>query len=182
MLSLPVVNLSEATFECIYGRGCDGLCCQNGRPPVYPEERERIARNLKKFLPELRPEARRLVEREDFVSKRRKDGQPMLRVLGGWCVFFNKGCVLHKVGAVEGDKYRYKPHLCAIFPLAKSPDGEWYVRQWEYKDEGWDVFCLNPEASPKPAAESLSEEIDLAARVARREARRTKAKKTKPRR
>jgi Fe-S-cluster containining protein len=182
VLSLPVVNRSEATFECIYGRGCDGLCCQSGRPPVYPEEHERIAKNLKKFLPELRPEARRLVEREGFVSNRRKDGQPMLRVLGGWCVFFNKGCVLHKVGAAEGDKYRYKPYLCAIFPLAKSPAGEWYVRQWDYRAEGWDVFCLNPEASAKPAVESLSEEIDLAARVARREARRTKTKKTKSRR
>ncbi len=36
--SLPVVNLAEAKFECIYGRGCDGICCQNGRPGVYPDE------------------------------------------------------------------------------------------------------------------------------------------------
>ncbi len=54
--SLPVVNLAEAKFECIYGRGCDGICCQNGRPGVYPDERARIGANLYKFLPELRPE------------------------------------------------------------------------------------------------------------------------------
>src|SRR6478735_7508787 len=110
-VSLNVINLETATFECIYGRGCDGICCQNGRPPVYPEEQQAIRKNLKKFLPELRPEARALIE---------KDGQPMLRVIGGWCVFFNKGCVLHKVGAAEGDAYRYKPALCALFPLAKN--------------------------------------------------------------
>src|SRR4051794_16289216 len=107
--SLPVINLSEAKFECVYGRGCDGVCCRNGRPGVYPDEVERITGALPRFLPELRPEARTLVERSGFLSNRTKGGLPMLRVVGGWCVFFHGGCVLHKVGAAEGDKYRYKP-------------------------------------------------------------------------
>lgn len=160
--SLPVINLSEAKFECIYGRGCDGICCQNGRPPVYPEEVANIKKNLKKFLPELRPEARKLIEKHGYLSGRVKDGQPMLRVIGGWCVFFNQGCVLHKVGAQEGDRYRYKPALCALFPVAKNDKGEWYVRQWGVEGEAWDLFCLNPDASPMPAAESLQGEIALA--------------------
>ena len=164
MVNLPIVNLSTATFECIYGRGCDGVCCQNGRPGVYPDEEKRIAENLQKFLPELRPEARKLIEKDGFVSKRRKDGLPMLRVTGGWCVFFHQGCVLHKVGAVEGDKYRYKPAPCALFPLARNDKGDWYVRQWGVEGEEWDVFCLNPQQSPMPAAASLAEEINLAAR------------------
>ncbi len=168
--SLPVVNLSEAKFECIYGRGCDGLCCQNGRPGVYPEEDERIQANLSKFLPELRPEARKLIESSGYVSKRRKDGLPMLRVVGGWCVFFHKGCVLHKVGAEEGDKYRYKPAPCALFPLAKNDAGAWYVRQWGVEGEEWDVFCLNPKATTLPAAESLQDEMRLAERYTAEEA------------
>ncbi len=110
--SLPVINLSEAKFECIYGRGCEGLCCQNGRPGVYPDELERIEVALEKFLPELRPEARAVVEESGFLSRRTKGGLPMLRVVDGWCVFFHRGCVLHKVGAAEGDKYRYKPASC----------------------------------------------------------------------
>ncbi len=162
--SLPVVNVSEAKFECIYGRGCDGLCCQNGRPGVYPEEDERIQANLSKFLPELRPEARKLIESSGYLSNRRKDGLPMLRVVSGWCVFFHKGCVLHKVGAEEGDKYRYKPAPCALFPLAKNDAGEWYVRQWGVESEAWDVFCLNPKATTLPAAESLQDEMRLAER------------------
>jgi hypothetical protein len=184
-LSLPVINLSEAKFECIYGRGCDGVCCQNGRPGVYPGEVERLDSNLHKFLPEMRPEARKLVEKEGFVSRRRKDGLPMLRVLGGWCVFFHQGCVLHKIGAIEGDKYRYKPAPCALFPLARTEQGDWYVRQKDFESEEWNLFCLDPASSPMPAAKSLREEIKLAKRYTEEENQvRTRAHRTqrKPKR
>jgi hypothetical protein len=167
--TLPIINLAEAKFECIYGRGCDGICCRNGRPGVSADEAGRIGDNLGKFLPELRPEARRVVEAEGFLSRRRrKGGRPMLRVMGGWCVFFRSGCVLHKVGAAEGDKYRYKPAPCALFPLDKTDSGQWYVRQHGVQGEPWDLFCLNPEASPRPAAESLRDEIELAERLTAR--------------
>ncbi len=173
--SLPVINLSEATFDCVFGRGCDGVCCQNGRPGVYPEEEERLAENVRKFLPHLRPEARTLVEASGFLSNRRRGGLPMLRVTGGWCVFFREGCVLHKVGAAEGDKYRYKPAACALFPLAKNAEDRWYVRQWGVEQEKWHLFCLNPAASPRPASESAADEVALAARYDREAAREARA-------
>lgn len=163
MKSLPIVNADTATFECVFGRGCDGKCCQNGRPSVDAAERKRIQKVLKKALPHLRPEARAVVEADGFVSNRKKLGEPMLRVVGGWCVFFNAGCVLHKIGAADGDAYQYKPTQCALFPLEPNGDGRWYVRQWKYNGEVWDLFCLNPEQSKKPAVESLAEEIALAA-------------------
>jgi Fe-S-cluster containining protein len=163
--SLPVVNLKEATYECIYGRGCDGICCQNGRPSIGREESARIDENLEKFLPHLLPAARKLIENEGYLSRRVKMGAPMLRVLGGWCVFFNKGCVLHKVGAEEGDKYRYKPILCSLFPLDQDDNGRWFVRQHGYEGEAWDLFCLAPSASTVAAAESLGEEVKLAAKA-----------------
>ncbi len=163
-MSLPVVNLSTATFECIFGRGCDGICCQNGRPGIYPDEEKRITKHLHKFLPQLRPEAQKLVRKEGYLSNRKKGGLPMLRVSQGWCVFFNQGCVLHKVGAEEGDKYRYKPAPCALFPLARNDKGDWFVRQHGVEGEGWDLFCLNPASSPLPASESLRDEVSLAAR------------------
>jgi len=177
--SLPVINLAEAHFECIYGRGCDGICCQNGRPGLYPEEEKLLDRNLRKFLPELRPAARKVIEKGGYVSKRRKGGLPMLRVVDSWCVFFNKGCVLHKIGAAEGNKYRYKPAPCALFPLARNEKDEWYVRQWGTEGEAWDLFCLKPEASPRPASEALAEEIQLAAGYTAAEARKKKSKKKK---
>jgi len=164
-VSLSVINLSTAKFECIYGRGCDGICCKNGRPSVDAEEKKRIARVLRRALPHLRPEARDLIEQKGFTSKRTKLGMPMLRVVDGWCVFFNEGCVLHKIGAKDGDSYQYKPSQCALFPLDQNDDGEWYVRQWGYEDEEWDLFCLNPKATRVSAAKSLAAEIELAAKL-----------------
>ena len=127
--ALPVLNGAEATFECIYGRGCDGVCCQKGRPPVTAQEQERIDDNLEKFLPHRTPAARKAAEQDGYLSKRIKAGMPMLRVIDGWCIFFNEGCVLHKVGAVEGDKFRYKPAPCSLFPLEQDDNDQWYVRQ-----------------------------------------------------
>jgi hypothetical protein len=107
-----------------------------------------------------------VVEAEGFLSNRTKLGRPMVRVAGGWCVFFNAGCVLHKLGAADGDPFRYKPSQCALFPIERDDDGTWYVRQWGYRGEQWDLFCLNPKASDRPAVESLAGEIALAGRVA----------------
>jgi hypothetical protein len=164
VIDLPVINLSEARFECIFGRGCEGVCCRNGRPPVYPDEQERLDENLDKFLPHLRPEARRVLAKSGYLSNRKKIGLPMLRVVDGWCVFFNEGCVLHKVGAAEGDRHRYKPAPCALFPLARNDKDDWYVRQKGVEGEEWDLPCLAPPPEAPPAAESLREELELAAR------------------
>lgn len=160
-VALPILNLNEATFECIFGRGCDGKCCQNGRPSVSAAEQRSIKKVMKRTLPLLRPEARELIEKEGYLSKRMKLGQPMVRVLDGWCVFFNKGCVLHQLGIEDGESYQYKPIQCALFPV-EHHKGEWYIRQWDYKDEDWDLFCLNPKQSKLPAAKSLNAEIELA--------------------
>ena len=163
-LPLVVTNAATATFDCVFGRGCDGICCQNGRPSVGRAEQAAIRKVLTRVLPHLRPEARKLVKAEGFLSRRKKLGQPMLRVVGGWCVMFNGGCVLHKVGAEDGDAYQYKPTQCALFPLEKGEQG-WYVRQWGYDGEQWDLFCLNPKESKRPAVEGLDGELALAAKL-----------------
>jgi hypothetical protein len=164
-LALPIVNRDEATFECTFGRGCDGVCCREGRPLVYPEEVENIAANLHRFLPALRPGARAVVERVGFLMpRRRRFGQRVMRSAQGWCVFFNRGCVLHQVGAAEGDKFRYKPAVCALFPIQQDDRDRWYIRQKGFKRERWPLFCLDPLNSTVPAWESLRDEIALARR------------------
>lgn len=164
---LPVVNLEQVTFECIYGRGCEGVCCQNGRPPVSPAEQARIDAHLAKFLPHVSEKAKKAIEKEGYLSRRLKSGKPMLRVIDGWCIFFHQGCVLHKVGVQDGDKFAYKPAPCSLFPLERDDDGGWYVRQHGYKGEQWDLFCLAPDFSQVPASESLHEELRFARRRAR---------------
>ena len=166
-VALRLLNEKEATFECTFGRGCDGKCCQNGRPGLRPHEYRNIKKHLSRFKPFLRPEALRVIEAGDIVTRRTRSGLPLVPVQGGWCVFFNQGCVLHKVGALEGDPYKYKPIQCALFPLLYDDDGNWYVRQWGYKNEPWDdLFCLNPKESKKRAVDMLQSEMALAAKLA----------------
>jgi hypothetical protein len=163
-VQFSILNLNEARFECTFGRGCEGICCREGRPPVYPDESLRIQENLPKLLPLLRPTAAALITREGFMSRRRKAGTTTLRVIDGWCVFFNAGCVLHKAGAKEGDKFRYKPFVCATFPIEHRDDRGWYVRQKGIPGEVWDLFCLDPANSDCSAASSLTEELSLVQR------------------
>ncbi len=162
--SLSVINLAEARYECTYGRGCDGICCSQGRPLVYAEEIANLDANMHKFLPALRPEARRFIARHGYLTKRRRLGQRVARHTKGWCVFFNEGCVLHKLGAAEGDKFRYKPAVCSLFPIQMDEKDRWYVRQKGFKGEKWDLFCLDPQSTTIPAAESLKSELALAQR------------------
>ena len=157
---IQISNLETAHFDCVFPT-CGGICCKNGRPPVEAAEYARIAENLPKFLPHLRPQARAKIEKDGFISKRKKEGLSALAVSDGWCVFANEGCVLHKVGATEGDRWKYKPWRCIAFPLERSKSGKWHVRQWKLKGEAWDLFCLNPDESPKKAGETLQGEIDF---------------------
>ena len=163
-MPLRVSNLREARFECTFGRGCDGICCREGRPPVYPDEIGRIRANLATLLPMMRPEAAAAAERDGFTCRRRKAGEVTLRVVKGWCIFFREGCVLHRAGAEEGDKFRYKPIVCAMFPLQRDRRRGWYVRQKGSRNERWDLPCLDPAKTKAPAARTLAEELALVAR------------------
>ncbi|HMP16357.1 MAG TPA: DUF3109 family protein [Gemmatales bacterium] len=161
---IALLNGETATFECTFGRGCEGLCCKNGRPGLMKQEQQLLKKHLSRILPLLTPAARAIVEKNGIVTKRLRNGLPMAPVTDGWCVFFNEGCVLHKLGAQEGDHLKYKPQQCAIFPLLWDDAGQWYVRQWNYKGEEWnDLFCLNPQESKVKAVYSLQSEMNLAA-------------------
>ncbi len=162
---LPIVNLETAKYECTFGRGCEGVCCKEGRPIIYADEVERLDANLvEKILPLMRPEARERVKKHGYLSGQTRFSLPTLRRSAGWCVFFNQGCVLHTLGEAEGDVFRYKPAVCALFPIQQDKHDNWYVRQHGFKGEKWDLFCLNPLQSPVPAGESLRAEIALAQR------------------
>jgi hypothetical protein len=68
--------------------------------------------------------------------------------------------VLHQVGASEGDRFKYKPWRCALFPITRDrKSGEWYVRQRGERGEAWDLFCLHPGESPKTAESTLQSEV-----------------------
>ncbi|MBI5361939.1 MAG: DUF3109 family protein [Planctomycetes bacterium] len=155
---LPIAGQDTAHFDCVFPT-CGGVCCKNGRPPVEEAENARIEQNLAKILPHMTEKARARVERDGFRTERKKEGLRALAVTDGWCVFHNEGCVLHKVGALEGDRWKYKPWRCIAFPLERTTDGAWHVRQWGVEGEAWDLFCLNPDESPKKATTTLTAEL-----------------------
>jgi hypothetical protein len=164
---VEVANLATAHFDCVYPT-CGGICCMNGRPAVEVAEQATIRANLPRLLPLLRPHARRLVEKSGFLSDQEKDGLPTLKVSQGWCAFWNDGCVLHQLGASEGDRFKYKPWRCALFPLTRDrKSGEWYVRQRGERGEAWDLFCLHPGESPKTADATLATEVAHLQKLAR---------------
>ena len=161
-LSLSVLNADTARFECVWP-GCGGACCRESRPPVSPGEAERIAKVVPRVLDRLRPAARRVVERGAWITKRVKEGRPMLAIAERYCVFYNEGCVLHVLGASEGDKNKYKPGTCITFPLDRDEHDRWYVRQHGIEGEQWtELACLDPDASDKLAIETLRDEIAFA--------------------
>jgi Fe-S-cluster containining protein len=160
-MPVRVFNLTEARFECTFGRGCAGICCRNGRPPVYDDEAARIAGRMDALLPLMRTSAARVAVQAGFMSRRRKAGTHTLRVVDGWCVFFNTGCVLHQLGAAEAQTYRYKPFACATFPLEQHHTRGWYVRQKGLLGEVWDLPCLDPSTGQPAAASTLGEELRL---------------------
>jgi len=163
-LALPLVNEEAARFECVWP-SCGGGCCKESRPPVSPGEIARIRKVVRRALPLLRPAARTIVARGGWLTKRKKGGRPTLAVSERYCVFYAEGCALHRLGAAEGDKNRYKPGTCITFPLDRDAADRWYVRQWGVENEAWDLPCLDPKASKKKAAETLAEEAVFAARV-----------------
>lgn len=130
---------------------------------MFADEAQRIRTSLDKLLPLMRLDAAALTAKRGFMSRRRKSGTTTLRVVNGWCVFFNAGCVLHRLGAAEGDKFRYKPFACATFPLERHATRGWYVRQKGLLGEVWDLFCLDPEATQSAASATLTEELALIA-------------------
>jgi hypothetical protein len=157
-------NLEEARFECVFPK-CGGPCCHESRPNVTPGEVRRIEKALCRALERMRPAARRVVERAGWLTKRIKAGLPTIAVSERQCVFYKDGCVLHAIGAEEGDSTKYKPSTCILFPIDATKNGGWEVRQWGRKGETWKLFCLDPGASEKKAKETLATEVEFLARL-----------------
>ncbi|MBI3039113.1 DUF3109 family protein [bacterium] len=157
-----IANLSTAKYKCHFP-ACGGVCCKNGRPGLTLGEIDLIRDNLGKFVSLMRLPAQVRLKKNGFITKRVKEGRRTMAVVEGWCIFANEGCVLQKVGTSEGEKWKYKPHRCVLFPITTDIDEtEWYVRQKGYKEESWDLFCLNRSQNEKiPATESLKEEINF---------------------
>ena len=161
---LPIVNLDEARFECTFGRGCDGVCCKEGRPLVYPDEVGRIAEALEKLQVEAPPRGPGGRGEEGVPQRPASPGPPRPAQRRRLVPVLPRGMPPAPTRAGGRGQVPVQAGRLLLFPIQQDEHDRWYIRQRGFHRETWDLFCLDPRIHPRPAAETLVEEIALAKR------------------
>jgi hypothetical protein len=146
-------------WECIFGRGCQGVltgpapemvqgCCSYGAHFTGSEDAARVKAAAKQLTAEqwqFRKEGRR-----SGVVKKEADGTRVTRLVDDACIFLNRpgfpagaGCALHKAALDQGvEPLELKPDVCWQLPLRREDTTEdsgrvvTTVTQWDRKHWG----------------------------------------------
>jgi hypothetical protein len=131
------VTFLTSNWECIFGRGCQGVltgpamemvqgCCSYGAHFTDKKDVRRVeaaTERLTKSNWQFRKQGR-----ERGVVKTNKDGDVVSRLVDGACIFLNRpdfpggpGCALHRA-ALENDErpLDWKPDVCWQLPLRRD--------------------------------------------------------------
>jgi len=190
------VSFLTSGWNCIYGRGCQGVltepspelvqgCCSYGAHLVDAKD----ARRVEKAARTLGPDEWQFYERgkKRGVLKKNKHGETVTRLVEDACIFLNRpgfptgpGCALHQAALRRGkNPLALKPEVCWQLPLRRedtvAEDGHVTstVRQWDRRhwgpggnDFAW--WCTEaPEAFGGKRPVYLEMEEELAAMVGR---------------
>jgi hypothetical protein len=162
-------------WECIFGRGCQGVltgpapelvqgCCSYGAHFTDDADVKRVkraARTLTGDQWQFRREGRR-----DGVVTREADGTRITRLVDDACIFLNRpgfpagaGCALHQAAQAEGrEPLELKPDVCWQLPLRREDTTDdsgrvtttvtqWDRRHWGAGGEEFHWWCTEaPEA------------------------------------
>ncbi len=146
-------------WECIFGRGCQGVltgpapelvqgCCSYGAHFTGDEDVARVKAAAKQLTAEqwqFRKEGRR-----DGLVTKDADGTRVTRLVGDACIFLNRpgfpagaGCALHKAALDRGvEPLELKPDVCWQLPLRREDTTDdsgrvtTTVTQWDRKHWG----------------------------------------------
>ena len=169
------VTFMLSGWECIFGRGCQGVltgpapelvqgCCSYGAHFTDDDDVARVekaARVLKKSEWQFAA-----IGRRDGVVTTEADGTRITRLVDDACVFLNRpgfpagaGCALHQAATVRGrEPLELKPDVCWQLPLRREdttgPDGgvtstvtQWDRRHWGDGGAEFHWWCTEaPEA------------------------------------
>ena len=162
-------------WECIFGRGCQGVltgpapelvqgCCSYGAHFTSDDDLARVKAAARALTPEQWQFADRA--RHGGVARRNSEGVTVTRMVEGACIFLNRpgfprgpGCALHSA-ALERDQVPMdlKPDVCWQLPLRRedttNPDGsvtstvgQWDRKHWGAGGEEFAGWCTEaPEA------------------------------------
>lgn len=170
------VTFLESSWNCIFGRGCQGVltepspelvqgCCSYGAHFTGDADADRVlaaASTLTSAQWQFRSKGRRA----DGPLRRTKSGETITRLVGGACIFLNRpdheggaGCALHRAALERGmAPLELKPDVCWQLPLrredAVGQDGhvtstltEWRRRHWGHGGADFAWWCTEaPEA------------------------------------
>jgi hypothetical protein len=162
-------------WECIFGRGCQGVltgpapelvqgCCSYGAHFTSDDDLARVKAAARTLTAEQWQFADRA--RHGGVARRNSEGVTVTRMVEGACIFLNRpgfprgpGCALHSA-ALERDQapMDLKPDVCWQLPLRRedttNPDGsvtstvgQWDRKHWGAGGEEFAWWCTEaPEA------------------------------------
>jgi hypothetical protein len=170
------VTFLESRWECIFGRGCEGVltgpaaelsqgCCSYGAHFTSEADANRVvaaAATLTASQWQFRQKGRSASR----VVRTNKEGELVTRLVDGACIFLNRpgfaggaGCALHRAALERGvEPLELKPDVCWQLPLRKAdetaPDGhvvttlgEWARRHWGKGGHDFHWWCTEaPEA------------------------------------
>jgi hypothetical protein len=162
-------------WECIYGRGCQGVltgpapemeqgCCSYGAHFTSADDLARVKTAARSLTPDQWQFAARA--EHGGVARRNADGVPVTRMVEGACIFLNRpgfpggpGCALHRAALERGEApMTLKPDVCWQLPLRRedtsNPDGtvtssvgQWDRSHWGAGGDEFAWWCTEaPEA------------------------------------
>ncbi len=162
-------------WECIFGRGCQGVltgptpelvqgCCSYGAHFTNADDLARVKAAARALTPHQWQFADRA--RHGGVARRNAEGVTVTRMVEGACIFLNRpgfaggpGCALHSAALQRGQApMDLKPDVCWQLPLRRedtsNPDGsvtstvgQWDRKHWGAGGEEFAWWCTEaPEA------------------------------------
>ena len=169
------VTFLESGWECIFGRGCQGVltgpapemvqgCCSYGAHFTDDDDVARVERAAKRLKASEWQFAK--IGRRDGIVTREADGTRITRLVDDACVFLNRpgfpagaGCALHQAAVGRGtEPLEWKPDVCWQLPLRREDrtedDGrvtstvtQWDRKHWGEGGEEFHWWCTeSPEA------------------------------------
>jgi hypothetical protein len=170
------VTFLESRWECIFGKGCQGVltgpaaelsqgCCSYGAHFMSEADATRVAAAAATLTP-AQWQFRQKGRSARGVVRTNNEGELVTRIVDGACIFLNRpgfaggaGCALHRAALERGvEPLELKPDVCWQLPLRRAdetaPDGhvvttlgEWSRRHWGKGGHDFHWWCTEePEA------------------------------------
>jgi len=183
------VTFLESSWNCIYGRGCQGVltgpaeelvqgCCSYGAHFVDEKDRRRVEKAAKRLTDD---QWQFRSKGQQGTTKVKRNGEIVTRLVKDACIFLNRpdfhrgpGCALHVLAIDTGESYiPLKPEVCWQLPLRRDEEvddrghvtttiRQWNREHWGAGGEEFHWWCTEaPEAftGKNRVVDSMREEL-----------------------